>query len=79
MQFQGVFSVLPTPFHDDGSLDLEASASPELRAGLIALGHKMESVPDSYMDFGAGQFIVKADDGYVAASDSRRDGHAVGF
>ena len=63
----------------DGSLDLEASASPELRAGLIALGHKMESVPDSYMDFGAGQFIVKADDGYVAASDSRRDGHAVGF
>jgi gamma-glutamyltranspeptidase/glutathione hydrolase len=39
----------------------------------------MESVPDSYMDFGAGQFIVKADDGYVAASDSRRDGHAVGF
>ncbi len=63
----------------DGSLDLEASAPPELRAGLIALGHKMESVPDSYMDFGAGQFIVKADDGYVAASDSRRDGHAVGF
>jgi gamma-glutamyltranspeptidase/glutathione hydrolase len=63
----------------DGSLDLESSAAPELRAGLIALGHRMESVPDSYMDFGAGQFIVKTDDGYVAASDSRRDGQAAGF
>jgi gamma-glutamyltranspeptidase/glutathione hydrolase len=63
----------------DGSLDLEASATPELRAGLIALGHRLESVPDSYMDFGAGQFIVKADDGYIAASDSRRDGQAAGF
>ena len=63
----------------DGSLDLEASAARALRAGLIALGHKLESVPDSYMDFGAGQFIVKAEDGYVAASDARRDGQAAGF
>jgi gamma-glutamyltranspeptidase/glutathione hydrolase len=35
------------------------------------------------MDFGSGQFIWRlsddADHGYVAASDSRRDGHAVGF
>ena len=61
------------------SIDLEASASAELRQGLIGLGHKMESVPDSYMDFGAGQFIVRTDDGYVAASDSRRDGQAAGF
>jgi gamma-glutamyltranspeptidase / glutathione hydrolase len=63
----------------DGSLDLEGSASAELRTGLIALGHRMESVPDSYMDFGAGQFIVRTDDGYIAASDPRRDGHAAGF
>jgi gamma-glutamyltranspeptidase/glutathione hydrolase len=61
------------------SIDLEASASPALREGLMALGHRMESVPDSYMDFGAGQFIVRADDGYVAASDPRRDGQAAGF
>jgi gamma-glutamyltranspeptidase / glutathione hydrolase len=63
----------------DGSLDLEASAALELRAGLIALGHKLESVPDSYMDFGAGQFIIRTDDGYIAASDPRRDGQASGF
>ncbi|HET9045714.1 MAG TPA: gamma-glutamyltransferase family protein [Casimicrobiaceae bacterium] len=61
------------------SIELEASAAPELRQGLVALGHVMESVPDSYMDFGAGQFIVKIDDGYVAASDPRRDGQAAGF
>ena len=63
----------------DHSIDLEASAAPELRAGLIALGHRMASVPDSYMDFGAGQCIVKIDGGYVSASDSRRDGQAAGF
>ena len=61
------------------SIDLEASASRELREGLIALGHNLESVPDSYMDFGAGQLIVKATEGYVAASDPRRDGQAAGF
>jgi gamma-glutamyltranspeptidase/glutathione hydrolase len=61
------------------SIDLEASASRELREGLIALGHRLESVPDSYMDFGAGQVIVKAQNGYVAASDPRRDGQAAGF
>ena len=61
------------------SLDLESSAAPELRAGLAALGHHFESVPDSYMDFGAGQFIVRTDTGYVAASDPRRDGQAAGF
>jgi len=61
------------------SLDLEASAAPALRAGLAALGHRLESVPDSYMDFGAGQFVVRTAGGYVAASDPRRDGQAAGF
>jgi gamma-glutamyltranspeptidase/glutathione hydrolase len=61
------------------SLDLESSASPELRKGLIALGHDIKSAADSYMDFGAGQFIVRCDNGYVAASDPRRDGQAAGF
>ena len=61
------------------SIDLEPSASGELRAGLAALGHEFRSVADSYMDFGAGQFIVRGADGYVAASDPRRDGQAGGF
>ena len=61
------------------SVDLEASASAELRQGLAALGHQFAAIPDSYMDFGAGQFIIRTDDGYVAASDPRRDGQAAGF
>jgi len=61
------------------SIDLESTAPSELREGLIALGHRLESVPDSYMDFGAGQVIVRTDTGYVAASDPRRDGQAAGF
>ena len=46
-------------------------------------GHQMEVINDSYQDFGAGQFIWKMDknthNGYVAASDARRDGLAAGF
>jgi gamma-glutamyltranspeptidase / glutathione hydrolase len=61
------------------SIDLEDSAAPELRAGLVALGHELKTVADSYMDFGAGQFIVRTENGYVGASDPRRDGQAAGF
>jgi len=63
----------------NGAVDLEANASPDLRAKLIAMGHVIATQPDSYMDFGAGQFIVKSDEGYVAASDPRRDGQASGY
>jgi len=61
------------------SLDLEAQAAPGLREGLAALGHQFASIPDSYMDFGGGQFIIRTENGYVAASDPRRDGQAAGF
>jgi len=65
------------------SVDCEKTMAASLREALIARGHRIESIPDPYMDFGSGQFIWKlsdaAEDGYVAASDSRRDGQAVGF
>lgn len=67
----------------DFSVDLEASMNASAVEGLAALGHRLKSVEDPYMDFGSGQFIWRLsedrDHGYVAASDSRRDGHAVGF
>jgi gamma-glutamyltranspeptidase/glutathione hydrolase len=68
----------------DFSLDIEASMNAETVAGLKARGHLLKSVEDPYMDFGSGQFVWRLDDarpehGYVAASDSRRDGLAAGF
>ena len=68
----------------DFSLDVEATMNPETVAQLKARGHVLKSVEDPYMDFGAGQFIWRLDGdrpehGYVAASDSRRDGLAAGY
>lgn len=68
----------------DFTIDLEATFERETAAELKARGHVVESFDDPYMDFGAGQFIWKldakrAEHGYVAASDSRRDGLAAGF
>ncbi len=64
----------------DFSVDLESSMAPQTVQGLVDLGHQLKSVEDPYMDFGAGQFIWRLPEaGYVAASDSRRDGHAAGF
>ncbi|SAI71369.1 gamma-glutamyltranspeptidase [Bordetella ansorpii] len=68
----------------DFTLDVESSMNAQTVAGLKDLGHGLKSVDDPYMDFGAGQFIwrMSANDneqGYVAASDPRRDGQAVGF
>jgi gamma-glutamyltranspeptidase/glutathione hydrolase len=60
-------------------VDLEPSASPQLRAGLAALGHQIETHSDSYLDFGAGQCLWRTDDGYIGGSDSRRDGQTAGF
>ena len=67
----------------DFTLDVEATMRAETIAGLRGLGHQLKAIDDPYMDFGSGQFIWRLsdlpEDGYVAASDSRRDGQAVGF
>ncbi len=65
------------------TIDAEPTLSTAVAQGLRARGHVLESVDDPYMDFGSGQFIWRlgdpAVDGYVSASDSRRDGLAAGF
>lgn len=69
--------------NSDYTLDLEPGMGIDVIEGLQALGHKLHKSNDPYMDYGAGQFIWRLSnnttDGYVAASDSRRDGQAVGF
>ncbi|MFM8623548.1 MAG: gamma-glutamyltransferase family protein [Betaproteobacteria bacterium] len=70
-------------FNQGLNINAEAGMRPETVRGLQALGHELDVIDDSYQDFGAGQFIWRAGDpaleGYVAASDARRDGQAVGF
>jgi gamma-glutamyltranspeptidase/glutathione hydrolase len=68
----------------DFSIDIEHTLDPRTARELEGLGHTIKSIDDPYMDFGSGQFIWKLDRnepdrGYVAASDSRRDGLAAGF
>ena len=64
-------------------LDVETTMEPAVVEALRAMGHNLAPVADPYMDFGSGQFIWRLtdalEDGYVAASDSRRDGHAAAF
>jgi gamma-glutamyltranspeptidase/glutathione hydrolase len=62
-------------------INVESAMNPATVQGLAERGHVMEVIQDSYQDFGAGQFIWRLGDpaveGYVAASDPRRDGQAV--
>jgi gamma-glutamyltranspeptidase/glutathione hydrolase len=64
-------------------LEVEGSMPEPIVAELSRRGHRVMSANDSYMDFGSGQFIWRlgdpATEGYVAASDSRRDGLAAGY
>lgn len=64
-------------------INVEAQMDPAVVRELAGRGHRMEVIDDSYQDFGAGQFIWRMGDpkveGYIIASDPRRDGLAAGF
>ncbi|HVZ44699.1 MAG TPA: gamma-glutamyltransferase family protein [Ramlibacter sp.] len=70
-------------FNEGVSLNVETQMPKSTLEALAARGHEVEVLEDSYQDFGAGQFIWRAGDpkreGYIAASDSRRDGLAAGY
>jgi gamma-glutamyltranspeptidase/glutathione hydrolase len=69
--------------HNGLVVDIEHTMEREVVTALEARGHEIKGVDDPYMDFGSGQFIWRLtddmEDGYVAASDSRRDGSAIGY
>lgn len=70
-------------FNQGCSINVESNMNPSTVQALVARGHRTELINDSYQDFGAGQFIWRMGDpaveGYVAASDARRDGHVASY
>lgn len=68
---------------DAGALMLEAAVPAAAVDGLRARGHTPKVMPADSIDFGSCQAVARVSDdlaeGYVAGSDHRRDGQAVGF
>jgi gamma-glutamyltranspeptidase/glutathione hydrolase len=63
--------------YGDGELWIEAAMPAAARKGLTARGHKLVEMPP--LDFGAAEIIRRVEHGYVAATETRRDGSAVGL
>ncbi len=56
---------------------LESGFAPEVLADLTSRGHQVtQAREDERSEFGGAQLIWRAEDGYVAGSDHRKDGHA---
>jgi gamma-glutamyltranspeptidase/glutathione hydrolase len=67
--------------HEGGELWLEPHMPAATADALAALGHPVVRTPWPSFDFGSSQIIWRYPDGgpYLGASESRRDGAAVGF
>jgi gamma-glutamyltranspeptidase / glutathione hydrolase len=70
-------------FNAGVEINVEHQMNADTVTELRSRGHHVDVINDNYQDFGAGQFIWRAGDpgieGYVAASDPRRDGLAAGY
>lgn len=62
---------------EDMKIQVEAGFDQRVLNSLSQLGHQITI--KNYTRFGGGQVIYKLDDGYLGASDWRKDGQAVGF
>jgi len=58
-------------------VNLEPGFNKETQENLRKLGHQVYN--GHYFEFGGAQIIYKLEDGYLAASDPRKDGQAVGY
>jgi len=63
----------------DDTISLEDGLNASIGAGLQALGHRIAIPEGVNFAFGGAQLIWRTEDGYIAGSDHRKDGHAVGF
>lgn len=65
----------------DYDLAVESHMAPQTIQGLEALGHRIKvSAPDAVYGFGGAQLVRRLENGcYIAGSDHRKDGLAIGF
>jgi gamma-glutamyltranspeptidase / glutathione hydrolase len=64
---------------DQAEVMVEAGFDSAVLDELVARGHRLIHAPRDSTDFGAAQIIQRLDDCYLASSERRRDGQAVGF
>jgi gamma-glutamyltranspeptidase/glutathione hydrolase len=62
----------------DFSVAIESDFDPRVAAELSARGHQVQ-VDASARGFGGAQLILRSADGYIGASDHRKEGAAIGF
>jgi len=60
-------------------VNVETHFPPATLEALASRGHKLTPISEGYMDFGCAQIAMRLEDGYLAASDARRDSLAVGY
>jgi gamma-glutamyltranspeptidase/glutathione hydrolase len=63
---------------DNVTVTVEWNFPQDVVQALRALGHKVDVEPRFSDNFGGAQAILKLDEGYLGASDHRKDGHAGG-
>ncbi len=65
---------------DEGSnVMVEPGFAPDVLKELSRRGHRIMLMEKDHTEFGSAQLIYNMQPGYLAASDHRRDGQAVGF
>jgi gamma-glutamyltranspeptidase / glutathione hydrolase len=64
---------------DNVRVMVEWNFPPEAITGLRALGHEVLVAERFSDEFGGSQAIMRLDEGFLGASDHRKDGQAVGF
>ena len=63
----------------DLAINLEDRVSDAVKSALAARGHVIKPMPPGYMDFGSAQVVYRLDDCWLAGTDNRKDGAAVGW
>ena len=63
----------------DFSVSLEESVASSVKEELARRGHRIVPSDRPMFGFGGAQLIHRLDDGYIGASDHRKDGGAIGF